>query len=272
MPIKTYSFSVLLLLTGFLVQDPAWSADPDRTLPPVETLSPGPASQGLNAIARSDRTSSNRAVVEMLTRLERLQREVQELRGDVEVQNYNLEGLKQRQRDLYQDIDRRLNQLETGGVAVPEGAPSMVSPPGDAQDRSAMPSKSGSAREAAAYEAAFTLLKEGQYAPSIQAFEAFLQEYPNGSFVPNAQYWLGEANYVTRDFQTALGAFNKLVELYPSSPKVPDALLKTGFIYYETADWKKARETLGHLKEAYPDTTAARLAQQRLERMKKEGH
>ena len=69
-----------------------------------------------------------------------------------------------------------------------------------------------------------------------------------------------------------MATFSKLVEIHPQSPKVPDTRLKIGFIHYENKDWSAARQELGVVVNDYPGTTAARLANDRLQRMQKEGH
>jgi len=75
-----------------------------------------------------------RVISELVIRLDRLQREVQQLRGEVEVQNHALESMKQRQRDLYLDLDSRLSQ--SSGSGAPQGSPPTGSgnaqPPGGA--------------------------------------------------------------------------------------------------------------------------------------------
>jgi tol-pal system protein YbgF len=128
------------------------------------------------------------------------------------------------------------------------------------------------AEEQAAYEKALAILREGRYAEAVMAFNQFLANYPNGTYSDNAYYWLGETYYVTRDFDHALATFNTLVESYPQSSKLAGAKLKIGYIYYEKHDWKEARQILKGLVDAYPGTTEARLAEDRLQRMKKEGH
>ncbi len=55
------------------------------------------------------------------------------------------------------------------------------------------------------------------------------------------------------------------------SSKVPDALLKIGYSNYGLQRWDAARGALGRVQADYPDTTAARLAEQRLKRMDDEG-
>ena len=106
----------------------------------------------------------------------------------------------------------------------------------------------------------------------MRAFEDLLTVYPKGEFADNARYWLGETNYVKRDYAAALNDFQCVVSDYPLSPKVPGAMLKIGYIQDEQKDWQNARNTLQDVTRKFPDTTEARLAQSRLERMAREGH
>jgi tol-pal system protein YbgF len=126
-------------------------------------------------------------------------------------------------------------------------------------------------KESEAYQAAFNLLQQGRYPESIQAFKEFLVEFSGGDYEDNAQYWLGEASYVSRDYTTALSEFTKVIEGYPDSSKVAGALLKSGYIHYEQRAWDQARTLFERVKQQYPGTAEARLADKRLERMNKEG-
>ena len=49
-------------------------------------------------------------------------------------------------------------------------------------------------------------------------------------------------------------------------------MLKMGYSQYELKDWKAAADVLGQVVQRFPATSTAKLAQERLERMKKEGH
>ena len=53
-------------------------------------------------------------IYEVLNRLDQLQREVQQLRGQVEEQAYTIEELKKQQQTMYTDLDDRLQKTETG--------------------------------------------------------------------------------------------------------------------------------------------------------------
>lgn len=122
-----------------------------------------------------------------------------------------------------------------------------------------------------AYQKAFDMLKEGRYQSAKSAFRGFISKHPKSPYASNAQYWLGEAHYVTRQFPVAVDEFTKVIKIYPSSNKVPDAMLKLGYTFYELKQYPQAREILAQLQKNYPRTTAARLAKQRIQRMNKEG-
>jgi len=220
-----------------------------------------------------------RVISELVIRLDRLQREVQQLRGEVEVQNHALESMKQRQRDLYLDLDSRLSQ--SSGSGAPQGSPPTGSgnaqPPGGAsvsmpgssvtevEPRKGTPSKA-SPEEERAYRKAFEMLTQRRYDEARKSFRKFVAKYPNGAYSDNAQYWLAEASYVTREFDTALKDFSRVLEVYPNSSKVPGAMLKIGYIQYENKQLPKARETLQKLIRKYPASSAARLAEEFMRR------
>jgi tol-pal system protein YbgF len=222
---------------------------------------------------RLERIVQNQNASDLLLQVQRLQREVQQLRGELEVQNHTIDGLKRRQRELYMDLDRRISEAGTNAAGPPAGEPpvAVASVPAAAAAKPAA-KPVDTAKEQAAYQQAFEMLKQGNYPESIGAFRAFLQDYPYSGYADNAQYWLGEASYVTREFDTAMSEFNKVLNDYPNSGKAPGAMLKIGYIHYEKRDWAACRKILGRLQKDYPRSTEARLAEQRLQRMRQEGH
>ncbi|MBU1190755.1 MAG: tol-pal system protein YbgF [Gammaproteobacteria bacterium] len=235
-------------------------------------------------VERIETLMQSQGLIDMLTQLQQLQREVQQLRGDVELQGHQLQEMQQQQRDLYLDIDRRLQGSQPVGAVTPtvpttpatDIPPVPATPAADAAltppPAPVIPQQATVATpdEQAAYEQALNILREGRYADAAQAYQQFLVNYPNGRYADNAQYWLAETQYVTRQFQSGLDEFGKVVSLYPNSLKVPDAQLKMGYIHYEMGNWKAAREQLETLVQLHPDSTAARLASERLQRMSRE--
>jgi tol-pal system protein YbgF len=186
--------------------------------------------------------------------------ELRGLRGQIEETKHELEKLRQQQRDLYADLDRRLLLLENAaGISVPgaTGAPSA--------------GEIVAADETAVYGDAFAALKAGRYDEAVRGFQLYLTKYPKGGRADNAAYWIGEAQYVQKDYAAALKSFESVLDGYPDSTKAPDAMLRIGYCQYELKAYTNARTTLKKVVSSYPDTEAARLATQRLTDMDAEG-
>lgn len=247
---------------------------------PVISAPPPPVAASLEArVTKLEQLLESQTLVEMLMRLERLQADVQRLHGDAEVQGHDIESLKRRQRDLSQDIDRRLRQIEqaAAAAAAKEAPPAqtpqppVVAPPAASSAPPDAAAKLDVSREQVMYQRALDGLKASRYDQAIGDFQIFLASYPKSEYAANAQYWLGEANYVTRRYDAAAIHFKKAIDNYPASTKLADAMLKLGFAYYELGDREQARKTLNDVVVRYPGATAARLATERLQKMKSEG-
>lgn len=246
--------SAAFILGGCALMEPA--AD-DPVLVKLDELD-----RRLQAI---ERVVQNQSLVNLTQQVTAMERRDDEIQGRIETLEYDSEATGERQRQLYVDLDARIQELETAvrsrnAVSVMEGG---TLSPGQ------LPVPGGSDRDN--YQAAFELLKEQRYEPAAMAFEQFLVTYPDSELADNAQYWLAESHYVTQKFTEALEQFELVIRKFPDSRKVPDALLKTGYCNYELKRWDAARASLGRVQSEYPETTAARLAGQRLKRMDEEG-
>ena len=199
--------------------------------------------------------------------------DVRAMHNDVDQLSNSLESSRKQQRDMYADLDQRLKNLEArGGAASAASAAPASGSAAAAVAAAAAASSADSGEDKSGYQAAFNLLKDGQYDRAIVAFQKFLATYPDSSLADNAQYWLGEAYYVNKAYPEAEAAFQRVVDKYPQSRKLGDALLKIGFCRYEMKQWQSAREVLGQVVARFTDTPAARLAQQRLDKMSAEKH
>lgn len=240
----------------------------------------GVLSVGVNAaesieqrVNRMERMLENQNSMQILSTLQSLQREVSELRGDVEVLSFEMDKLKKQQKDIYLDLDQRIQQAEQSVVNL-NAAPLGVKPDGVSLDAEPLDSfdAKGTLGEQESYQAALGVLKSGRYEDAILSFQVFLISYPESKFASNAQYWMSEAYYVLKDFQSAISQFQKVISAYPGSRKVADAHLKIGFAYYEIKEWANARSSLEKVVSDFSSSTAARLAQRRIQKMKLEGN
>ncbi len=96
----------LFLVSGILFSPMVFAANKGA---PVTT----PTSPQLEQrLANIERLLQSNALLDMLQQIELLQKEISQLRGEIEVNNHVLNQMKKRQRDLYTDIDRRLQAVE----------------------------------------------------------------------------------------------------------------------------------------------------------------
>ena len=228
-------------------------------------------------LSRLESMMNSGTLIELLQRIESLQAELQALRGEIEEQTHGVSQLKKRQRELYLDIDRRINKIETSGVQMPAGDESDGSAAntgetgtndGGGIDVGAVDTPTNGIdpiKEQDAYQSAFNLLKTGQYEEAGAAFEGFIGEYGQGKYADNAQYWLAETFYVRQRFEDAVSQFRVLTASFPNSAKYPHALLKIGYSQAELGRTDEARQTLDELIAKYPQTSAARNAEKRLQ-------
>jgi tol-pal system protein YbgF len=211
--------------------------------------------------------------VELAQHQEAEQAEVRELRGHLDQIEHDNAALRKQQHDLYADLDARVRALSaassaTGGATGGGGTAGTSDTATPATAAAGAPEDSAaSPTEQTVYNQSFDALKAGSYSIAITGFKDFLKNYPQSPLAENAQYWLGEAYYVNRDYDSAAEAFRAVVKKWPDARKAPDALLKLGYTQYEQKQYAAARTTLTAVTQKYPGTDAAKLATDKLRRI-----
>lgn len=128
--------------------------------------------------------------------------------------------------------------------------------------------QAGSSEEAQAYEAALEQLRSGKYAEARDGFRLFITQNPGSTLVPDAQFWLGNSLYATREYYRAIETFNAMLQQAPNHERAPDAALAIANSQIEIKNVAGARRTLENLIKAYPNSSAAGDARERLARLK----
>ena len=118
------------------------------------------------------------------------------------------------------------------------------------------------------YKNSFALLKAADYENAILGFREYLLKYRNGKFADNSMFWIGEAYWVTQDFEKAIVEYVQLTDTYPQSQKSSHALLKIGYCYEKLGKIAEATAALEDLQQKFPNSTAARLGAVKLEKLK----
>lgn len=229
------------------------------------------------ALAHDDSQQDSTNNANLLDKVQGLQQEIQELRGQLEVQAHNLKLLQEQQLAFYKDLDARLSGHSTQSIATPKPttpldiAPashnSITTPPAT-PNPTLMPivstTQANPADEQISYLAAYDFVKNKQFDKALTALQAFVAKYPNGGYTANAHYWLGELYMVKRNYSQAIEHFDIVLKNYPASSKQSASLLKIGYALAALGQTEQARERLLEVIKQYPDTSTAQLASAKL--------
>lgn len=217
-------------------------------------------------------------------RIQQLEMELRDMRGKMEEHNYKIRQLTEKIDRAIGDLELRIQDLgqpnsNSGSFdnAQPRyvvGQSKFVTPKSqvaqpqnlnnaqsDSFTWSSNPKESNVARPAtgssnadlaaAAYENAFSLLKNSNYEAAGKGFEAFIQKNPGHPLIGNAQYWLGETHYVRGDYANAARVFAEGYQKFPQGTKAADNLLKLGMSLAATGNKNDACIAFSQLKKDF---------------------
>lgn len=202
--------------------------------------------------------SRNRAQVNIQRQLDDLQTQVNELRGVTELHTHQLSQVLERQRELYQELDRRVSEALKPAEKVSNPVAVGVS--------TLSKDYSDDLTENEAYDKALNLvLKDKRYEQAIPEFRKFNKAYPQSTYAANSHYWLGQLLFNKGQLIEAEQEFLIVVEQFKDSSKRPDALLKLAMVAQQQKNINKAKKLYGQLLSEYANSTSAQLAKPRLE-------
>jgi tol-pal system protein YbgF len=193
-----------------------------------------------------DNAQLRRSLLDLQTQIEAMRGDMQRMTGQNEQLTRTLSELQQRQTD----IDDRMKKSEPAKVSV------------DGREFTADP------REKADFDAALGVFRAGQFAQAQTAFAEFVKRYPQSGYNASALFWLGNAQYATRNYNEAIANFRSMLSLAPDHAKAPEAVLSIANCQIELKDTRAARRTLEDLTKAYPQSEAAQAGRERLSRLK----
>lgn len=197
-----------------------------------------------------DNAQLRRSVLDLQNQIEALRADMARLVGQNEQLARDVSELQRQQKDALESLDQRLQKFEPSKVTV-DGREFLADP---AEKRD--------------FEAALGVFRKGDFPGAQAAFVDFIKRYPTSGYSPSAFFWLGNAQYATRDYKEAIQNFRNLLTQAPDHLRAPEAVLSIANCQVELKDIKAARKTLEDLIKAYPQSEAAAAAKQRLPRLK----
>lgn len=191
-----------------------------------------------------------RSLIELQNQLEATRADLAKLRGQNEQVARDVAEVQRKLKDDAQQVNERFRKLEPQRVTV-DGREFLAD---NAEKRD--------------FDAAMAVFRKGDFANAEVVFVDFINRYPQSGYRPSALFWLGNAQYATKDYKDALVNFRTLVSQTPDHLRTPEAMLAIANCQSEIKETKGARKTLEELIANYPSTEAAAAAKERLARLK----
>lgn len=208
---------------------------------------------GLNSAqqkANEEISQLRKNMLDLQNQIEKQKSELAQLRGENEQLARSVSDVQKRQKDLIQTTEQRISKIEPLKVTV-DGREFVVEP---AEKRD--------------FEAAFAVFRAGDFIKSQKLLFDFIQRFPSSGYLPSALFWLGNAQYSTRDYKEAIINFRSLIAQAPDHLRAPEALLSVANCQLEIKDSRGAKKTLEELIKIHPKSEAALAGKERLMQMK----
>lgn len=196
-----------------------------------------------------DTAQLRRSLLELSNQIDALRNESAALRGQNEKLTRDVADIQRLQKDIAQGVDERMRKFEPAKVNV-DGR-EFVAEPAERQD----------------FETALAALRKSDFAAAQSGFVALIKQYPQTGYRSSALFWLGNAQYASRNYKEAITNFRSLVTADPQHLRAPEALLSIANCQGELKDAKSSRRTLEELLKSYPQSEAAGVAKERISKI-----
>ena len=194
----------------------------------------------------SDQTDEG---VELLyQKISELEKEIAELRSQLEENSVLVERSLELQQQRYLDLDSRILELSSieKKIASESSEESIAT--------------SYEQEEKLLYKNALELFEASRYAEALEIFSEVIISYPDGIYTPDAYFWSGELFLTQGLYEDAKLSYAKVFEQFPDHMRSADSLYKLGEIYRIDSDLIEATNYYERVVSLFPDSGAAQLS------------
>ncbi len=197
-----------------------------------------------------------RVQLQMQQQMDDMAAEINELRGTIEKNSYDMQQMLERQRQLFIELDRVRNHTPQTATAVAKTEAPDVKATGGVF--------SSDENERTAYDNAVNIVRvEKDFPKALAAFQKFQQDYPDSVYAANTHYWVGQLHFVQRSDVEAAKSFASVVA-YQDSPKRADSLIKLGDIAARNGKPGVAKKYYQQVVDEYPNSSSSDMAKSKL--------
>ena len=194
-------------------------------------------------------------------KLSELEKEIAELRSQLEENSVLMERSLELQQQRYLDLDSRILELSSieRNIASNNVEEDLVT---DNEQE----------EEKLLYKNALELFEASRYAEALEVFSEVIITYPDGIYTPDAYFWSGELFLAQELYEDAKLSYAEVFEQFPNHIRSADSLYKLGEIQRIDSEFIEAINYFEKVVSLFPDSGAAQLSKKSIKIIKEESN
>ena len=194
-------------------------------------------------------------------KLSELEKEIAELRSQLEENSVLMERSLELQQQRYLDLDSRILELSSieRNIASNSTEEDLVM-------------DNGQEEEKLLYKNALELFEASRYAEALEVFSEVIITYPDGIYTPDAYFWSGELFLAQELYEDAKLSYAEVFEQFPNHIRSADCLYKLGEIKRIDSELIEAINYFERVVSLFPDSGAAQLSKKSIKIIKEESN
>jgi len=194
-------------------------------------------------------------------KLSELEKEIAELRSQLEENSVLMERSLELQQQRYLDLDSRILELSSieRNIASNNVEEDLVT---DNEQE----------EEKLLYKNALELFEASRYAEALEVFSEVIITYPDGIYTPDAYFWSGELFLAQELYEDAKLSYAEVFEQFPNHIRSADSLYKLGEIQRIDSEFIEAIKYFERVVSLFPESGAAQLSKKSIKIIKEESN
>ena len=193
-------------------------------------------------------------------KLSELEKEIAELRSQLEENSVLMGRSLELQQQRYLDLDSRileLSSIERNIVSISTEEDPVID---------------NGQEEKLLYKNALELFEASRYAEALEIFSEVIITYPDGIYTPDAYFWSGELFLAQELYEDAKLSYAEVFEQFPNHIRSADSLYKLGEIQRIDSEFIEAINYFEKVVSLFPDSGAAQLSKKSIKIIKEESN
>ena len=194
-------------------------------------------------------------------KLSELEKEIAELRSQLEENSVLMERSLELQQQRYLDLDSRILELSSIERNIVSN-----------NTEEDLVTDNGQEEEKLLYRNALELFEASRYAEALEIFSEVIITYPDGIYTPDAYFWSGELFLAQELYEDAKLSYAEVFEQFPNHIRSADSLYKLGEIQRIDSEFIEAINYFERVVSLFPDSGAAQLSKKSIKIIKEESN